>query len=376
MTQIVNLSTPALVVDRQKFDANVAIMTAVRPGLTLRPHIKAHKSTALAHELAKVGHTAFTCATPREIIGMAQAGLGSDLLLANEIVDPVRLRTMAALLNNSRITVAIDSDVTARMAAENGIKDVLIDVNVGMPRCGVSPERASALATFAVSLGLNVRGVMGYEGHLMAVADRDEQRAKVRSAMGALVECFDDVRAQSGDDCTIISAGGTGTFDLYDPSDPVLARVNEVQAGSYALMDSHYGALELPFVQALYVIGTVISVSDGWAVIDVGLKSLGMDHGNPTIEGASIWFCSDEHITFSMKDGRPLPVVGSRVLVQPAHIDPTIALHEVMYVVDQIPVIGVLSSETDKTGTGKTGTGKTGTGGTVIDTWPVNLRHW
>jgi D-serine deaminase-like pyridoxal phosphate-dependent protein len=281
---------------------------------------------------------------------MVQAGLGSDLLLANETVDPTRLRAMASLLNNSRITVAIDSDVTARMAAENGIKDVLIDVNVGMPRCGVLPDRAAALAAFAVSLGLNIRGVMGYEGHLMAVADRDEQRAKVRSAMGVLVECFDQVRAQSGDDCTIISAGGTGTFDLYDPSDPLLARVNEVQAGSYALMDSHYGALELPFVQALFVVGTVISVSDSWAVIDVGLKSLGMDHGNPTIEGASVWFCSDEHITFSMKDGRPLPGIGNRVLVRPAHIDPTIALHEVMHVVDQI--------------------------GTVIDAWPVDLRHW
>ena len=350
MTRIVDLPTPALIVDRQKFDANVATMAAVRPGLTLRPHIKAHKSTALAQELAKVGHTAFTCATPREVVGMVQAGLGSDLLLANETVDPTRLRAMAALLNNSRITVAIDSDVTARMAAENGIKDVLIDVNVGMPRCGVLPDRAAALAAFAVSLGLNVRGVMGYEGHLMAVADRDEQRAKVRSAMGVLVQCFDDVRAQSGDDCTIISAGGTGTFDLYDPSDPLLARVNEVQAGSYALMDSHYGALELPFVQALYVVGTVISVSDSWAVIDVGLKSLGMDHGNPTIEGASVWFCSDEHITFSMKDDRPLPGIGNRVLVRPAHIDPTIALHEVMHVVDQI--------------------------GTVIDAWPVDLRHW
>jgi D-serine deaminase-like pyridoxal phosphate-dependent protein len=350
MTRIVDLPTPALIVDRQKFDANVATMAAVRPGLTLRPHIKAHKSTALAHELAKVGHTAFTCATPREVIGMVQAGLGSDLLLANETVDPTRLRAMASLLNNSRITVAIDSDVTARMAAENGIKDVLIDVNVGMPRCGVLPDRAAALAAFAVSLGLNIRGVMGYEGHLMAVADRDEQRAKVRSAMGVLVECFDQVRAQSGDDCTIISAGGTGTFDLYDPSDPLLARVNEVQAGSYALMDSHYGALELPFVQALFVVGTVISVSDSWAVIDVGLKSLGMDHGNPTIESASVWFCSDEHITFSMKDGRPLPGIGNRVLVRPAHIDPTIALHEVMHVVDQI--------------------------GTVIDAWPVDLRHW
>jgi D-serine deaminase-like pyridoxal phosphate-dependent protein len=353
MTRIVDLPTPALIVDRQKFDANVATMAAVRPGLTLRPHIKAHKSTALAHQLAKVGHTAFTCATPREVMGMVQAGFGSDLLLANETVDIQRLRAMAALQDTARITVAIDSETTASLAAECGITDVLIDVNVGMPRCGVTPERAVALASYAVSLGLNVRGVMGYEGHLMAVADRDEQRAKVRSAMGVLVQCFDDVRLVSGNDCTIISAGGTGTFDLYDPSDPVLARVNEVQAGSYALMDSHYGALELPFVQALYVIGTVISVSDGWAVIDVGLKSLGMDHGNPTIDGASVWFCSDEHITFSMKDGRPLPVVGSRVLVRPAHIDPTIALHEVMYVVDQIK-----------------------TDGQVIDTWPVNLRHW
>ena len=363
MTHITDLPTPALVVDRQKFDANVATMAAVRPGLTLRPHIKAHKSTALAAQLAAVGHTAFTCATPREVIGMAQAGLGTDLLLANETVDVSRLRAMAALLNTKsselvRITVAIDSEITASLAAECGITDVLIDVNVGMPRCGVTPERAVALASYAVSVGLNVRGVMGYEGHLMAVADRDEQRAKVRSAMGVLVQCFDDVRLVSGNDCTIISAGGTGTFDLYDPSDPVLARINEVQAGSYALMDSHYGALELPFVQALYVVGTVISVSDSWAVIDVGLKSLGMDHGNPTIEGASVWFCSDEHITFSMKDGRPLPVVGSRVLVQPAHIDPTIALHEVMHVVDQIK------------------TDETGTDGQVIDTWPINLRHW
>ena len=368
MTRIVDLPTPALIVDRQKFDANVATMAGVRPGLTLRPHIKAHKSTALAHQLAAVGHTTFTCATPREVIGMVRAGLGSDLLLANETVDPTRLRAMAQLLDTSssntiRITVAIDSETTANLAAECGIKDVLIDVNVGMPRCGVSPERASGLAAFAVSLGLNVRGVMGYEGHLMAVANRDEQRTKVRSAMELLVKCFDEVRAQSGDDCTIISAGGTGTFDLYDPSDPILARVNEVQAGSYALMDSHYGALDLPFQQALYVVGTVISVSDGWAVIDVGLKSLGMDHGNPTIDGASIWFCSDEHITFSMKDGRPLPNIGDRVLVQPAHIDPTIALHETMHIIDQIPVIGVVSSET-------------GMGGLVIDAWPVDLRHW
>jgi D-serine deaminase-like pyridoxal phosphate-dependent protein len=99
-------------------------------------------------------------------------------------------------------------------------------------------------------------------------------------------------------------------------------------------------------------------MSDSWAVIDVGLKSLGMDHGNPTIAGASVWFCSDEHITFSMKDAQPLPNVGDRVLVQPAHIDPTIALHKMMHIVDQIE------------------TGEKGISGTVIEAWPVNLRHW
>jgi len=136
--------------------------------------------------------------------------------------------------------------------------------------------------------------------------------------------------------------------------------------------------LDLPFEQALYVVGTVISVSDGWAVIDVGLKSLGMDHGNPTIDGASVWFCSDEHMTFSMKDGRRLPSIGSRVLVQPAHVDPTIALHEVMHVVDQIPMIGVLSKEstTGEIGNDETIIDRKVIDAKVIDVWPVNLRHW
>ena len=388
MTRLIDLPTPALVVDRQRFDFNVATMAAVRPGLTLRPHIKAHKSTALARELAKVGHTAFTCATPREVIGMARAGLGSDLLLANETVDERRLRAMAELLNSARITVAIDSEITASLAAECGIRDVLIDVNVGMPRCGIAPERAASLASFAVSRGLNVRGVMGYEGHLMTIGDRDEQRDKVREAMSKLVRCFDEVRAVSDDNCTIISAGGTGTFDLYDPADPILARINEVQAGSYALMDSHYGALDLPFQQALFVVGTVISVSDGWAVIDVGLKSLGMDHGNPTIAGASIWFCSDEHTTFSTKDGRLLPQVGERILVQPAHVDPTVALHEAMHIVDGINAETVKATETASGIETATGAGTRSVSGTravsatravageITGIWPIDLRHW
>ena len=89
----------------------------------------------------------------------------------------------------------------------------------------------------------------------------------------------------------VISAGGTGTYDIN-------TWATEIQAGSYALMDTAYAKLGLPFVQALTVLSTVISVSKDWVVADCGLKALGMDHGNPSVEGAEVWFCSDEHLTF------------------------------------------------------------------------------
>jgi D-serine deaminase-like pyridoxal phosphate-dependent protein len=104
-------------------------------------------------------------------------------------------------------------------------------------------------------------------------------------------------------------------------------------------MDTAYGRLDLPFRQALFVLSTVISVSPGWAVADCGLKSLAMDHGNPTVEGGTVWYCSDEHTTFGPTD--PLRV-GDRVRVIPAHVDPTVAYHSVMHVVRADEVIDAL----------------------------------
>jgi D-serine deaminase-like pyridoxal phosphate-dependent protein len=329
-----DLSTPALVIDAAAFEHNLATMAAARPGPTLRPHVKAHKCTALAAAQAARGHRTFTCATPREIVGMAAAGLGDDLLLANEVLDRARLRAMADC--DGRVTVAVDSEATIDATAGAGIGEVLIDVNVGLPRCGCPPEEAGRLADLARATGLTVRGVMGYEGHLMVIDDRDRQRAEVAAAMDLLLRAHADVGGE------VISAGGTGTYDLHD-------RVTEVQAGSYALMDTYYSTLGLPFRQALSVEATVIAVTPQWAVADAGLKSLGMDHGNPAIAGATVWFCSDEHVTFAPTDGAPALRPGDRVSVIPAHIDPTMAMHERVHVVD---------------------------GGDVIDTWAVDLRGW
>lgn len=328
------LSTPALVIDADALHRNLATMAAYLPGPRLRPHVKAHKSTALAAAQQAAGHHGFTCATPREVVGMAAAGVGTDLLLANETVDRDRLRAMADC--DVPVTVAVDSEPTVRAAASSGIRRCLVDVNVGLPRCGVAPEAAGTLADLARSLGMEVRGVMGYEGHLMMVADREERRAAVERSMELLCAAHADV---GGD---IVSAGGTGTFDLHGSTG-----VSEVQAGSYALMDTHYGAQGLPFEQAVFVVGTVVSVAEDWAVADVGLKSLGMDHGNPSIVGGSVWFCSDEHVTFAPDGDRPR--VGDRVTVLPAHVDPTMAMHEVAWLIR---------------------------GGEVVDRWPIDLRHW
>ena len=335
---ISRLPTPCPVIDLSVMRSNIVAMAALHPGKSLRPHVKAHKCSAIAAEQVAAGHTTFTCATPREILGLVAAGVGEDILLANETVDPARLAALADAQSSALITVAVDSLETIQAASSAGIRNVLIDVNVGLPRCGCSPEQAGSLADAARSLGLIVRGVMGYEGHLMMLTDRQKKQDKVHEAMTLLEHAHHDV---GGD---IMSAGGTGTYDMFAGT-----KVNEVQAGSYALMDTQYAELQHPFRQSLWILGTVISVNASWVVIDVGLKSLGMDHGNPTVDGFSVWFCSDEHTTIAPAEGTPTPKVGDRIRVTPAHVDPTMAMHSHAYVIEN---------------------------DSVIDEWAIDLRGW
>ena len=333
MTTLADLTTPALVVERSLLDANLERMAQVLPGRRLRPHVKAFKTTALAKRMAALGHTGFTCATIREVEGMAAAGLGQDLLLANEVLDARRLGAVVA--GGARVTLAVDSRATVDAAAAGGVREVCIDVNVGLPRCGVDPGEAGALAEYARSKGLEVRGVMGYEGHVMLVEDPVDKARQVEECMALLLKASADV---GGD---LVSAGGTGTYDVN-------TWAGEIQAGSYCLMDTAYTAAGLPFAPALTLLSTIISANaGGWFVADLGLKSLGMDHGNPSVPGAAVWYCADEHTVFSA-DGASFEL-GQRVRALPAHVDPTVALHERMHLVD---------------------------GDEVLETWDVDLRGW
>jgi D-serine deaminase-like pyridoxal phosphate-dependent protein len=323
------LPTPAAVIDLQAFEHNLAVMSAALPGDRLRPHVKAHKCTELAKRQAAMGHAGFICATIRECEGMAAAGLGTDLLLGNEVLDTTRLG--ALVRDGARVTVAVDSPETIDAAASGGVREVVIDVLVGLRRCGCQPERAGELAKLARSRGLSVRGVMGYEGHVVGLEDPAKRAEGCRAAMEVLLAAHRDV---GGD---LITGGGTGTYDCN-------IWATEIQAGSYALMDTAYGREGLPFRQALFIQATIISSSPTWSVADAGLKAFGMDHGLPELPGETVEGVSDEHTRIS-----PPRKVGDRVFLVPAHVDPTMAYHERVHVVSA---------------------------GEVVDTWPVDLRGW
>ena len=300
----------------------------------MRPHVKAHKCTALAREQLAMGHPGLTTATVGEAVGLARAGIDADILIANETMAPERIGELVRA--GHRITLAVDSPATFTAARDAGVRDVVIDVNVGLPRCGVAPEQAGRLADAARIDGLEVRGVMGSEGHATAVADRVKRAEVTETAMEMLARAHADVGGE------VISAGSTANFDQNTVA-------NEIQAGSYVFMDAYFGTYGLPFSQALFVLSTVLSVNpnQGYAVGDAGLKSFGMDHGKPSVVGnGKTWFLADEHIIFTDEVGL---APGDRIRIVPGHIDPTVAYHEWINVVD---------------------------GEDVIERWPVDLRGW
>ena len=349
------IPTPALIVDVAALDRNIARMAAFFAAgpCRLRPHFKAHKTPEIARrQLAAGSCVGVTCATVDE--AEVAAELCDDLLIANEVVSPDKCARVAALAREIAVTVAIDSaagDQTLASASRAaGVPiGVLVDVNVGQGRCGVEPgDAAVALARTAVATeGLTLRGVMGYEGHLQPLRDRDEREARARAAMHELVGTACRIR-DDGIPCQVVSSGGTGTYDISGRVDGV----TEIQAGSYALMDTDYGSVGVPFEQAFFVLGTIVSrPSPQRCVADCGHKSMTKDHGHPSVTGvagAIVTALNDEHAVIAVPASCTLSV-GDRVQLTPSHTDPTVNLHDVFYAVD---------------------------GERVIDVWPISARGY
>ena len=338
MRKLSDLPTPYLAIDLEIFYQNLETMGAYKSGSQLRPHVKAFKSTAVAAILKDFGYSNFCCATVREMEGMVAAGIANDILLAKDTFDTNRLGSLVD--QGANITVAVDSAETIKAAFNGGVRNVLIDVNVGLPRCGCDISEVSQLSKYAKQIGLNVRGVMGYEGHLMFTESRDDRRDGVEISMSVLQEAHSITGGE------VISAGGTGTFDLN-------SFATEIQAGSFLFMDTRYASLDLPFLESLWVVSKVISVEKDRrrAVCDAGVKSFSMDYGKPSLEDCVIGFCSDEHTVIlpKEKEGTINFKVGDLVQLRTSHVDPTVAKHPKLF--------GVID-------------------GLVHEEWKVDLRDW
>lgn len=351
------IPTPALVVDLPAMERNIRRMAGYYAGRAckLRPHFKAHKTPAIARrQLAAGSCTGLTCATVGEAEVVVRERLTDEVLIANEVVGPGKAARVAKLAGQASMIVAVDSEyglddlaLAARMA---GVEvGVVVDVNVGLPRCGIAPgEPAVALARRVEETdGVVLRGLMGYEGHVVGLADRAEREAKAAKAMERLLGTARMVR-EAGLRCDIVSGGGTGTYDITG----AMEGITEVQAGSYVLMDTAYAALDIPFELAFSVLGTVLSRPRAeQCAADNGHKACSVDHGNPAvkgIDGASVLFLSDEHATIALPPACAI-APGDRIELWPSHIDPTINLHDVMYAVD---------------------------GDEVVDAWPIAARGY
>ena len=344
---LTDIPTPALVVDVRALERNIRRMAdffASRP-CKLRPHFKAHKTPEIARrQLAAGSCTGLTCATVSE--AEIAAPLTDDILIANETIGADKCRRAAALATRVTITIAIDSvagidEISAAARQSGSIVGALVDVNVGQNRCGVSPgSEAVALAKrIAGAPGVELRGLMGYEGHAVGIASRAAREIEVRRAMDQLVLTAGQFR-EAGLPTAIVSAGGTGSYDISG----TIEGITEIQAGSYALMDTDYAKLGLPFEHALFVLGTVISrpVPER-CVADSGHKSCTKDHGNPSVEGipgASVLTLNDEHATIAVPPDCAIQI-GDRIQLLPSHIDPTMNLHDMVYALDGDRVIGV-----------------------------------
>lgn len=350
------IPTPALVVDAPILEANISKMASyfAERHAKLRPHFKAHKCVEIARAQIKAGSTVgLTCATVQELEVLKDAGFG-DVLLANEIATEDKADRVAAVGKGITVTVAADShrqiDMLEEACARRGSScGVLVDINVGLPRCGAEPERAPQLAERVLaSSSLRFEGLMGYEGHCVLVGDRERRQEQALASMQRLLEAKEAVEA-AGIEVRTVSAGGTGTYDITGNLD----FVTEIQAGSYVLMDDAYDKLGLGFERGLHLLCTVISrASPALAVADGGLKALSTDHGMPAVvefPEAKVAFLSDEHATIFVPPGEDGLEEGSKVCLTVAHIDPTINMHDELWVLD---------------------------GDEVVDVWPVSARGY
>ena len=328
------IDTPALVLDLDAFEHNLDRMAALLAptGTKLRAHAKTHKSPVIAHRQIAFGAIGQCVQKVGEAEALAWGGV-PDILVSNQVVGDGKLARLAALAKIATIAVCADhAGNVARLeaaAAASGVRlPVLVEIDVGMTRCGVQPgPEAVALArVIAGSRHLRFAGLQAYHGSAQHLRTTAERGAAIGAATDSVRRTVEQLR-QQGLGCDVIGGAGTGTFEF----EAATGLYNEIQAGSYCFMDADYarngGGASAGFQHALFVLATVMSQArPGLAALDAGHKAVAVDSGMPLVwqrEGVAYTGASDEHGKLQWSEGAGV-AHGEKLRLVPGHCDPTV----------------------------------------------------
>lgn len=334
------LDTPILCIDLDRMESNIRRMAGFcrEHKVAWRPHSKCHKTPAIALKEIEAGAIGVTCAKVSEAEVLAAGGV-RDILIANMIVGPRKLERVAALRRWADPIVACDHFAQVQPLAEvcrqRGVEvRVLIEVNIGLDRVGIRPGRDTLELAQAISglKGVKLAGIMGYEGHLLQIAEPADKERQIREAIAVLVGCQEQI-VRSGIPSDIVSAGGTGSY-LYTAKCP---GVTELQAGGGIFMDPYYRVKcqvrELDY--ALTVLATVVSRPTlERAILDAGRKTFNSDVATAMIAGrpdAEVKRLSAEHCELTLGPESQNLKIGDRVELVVGYGDFTTVLHDEFY---------------------------------------------
>jgi len=339
---LAQVETPALVLDLDVFERNLAVMETelAGTGVRLRAHAKAHKCVEIAKRQIAAGAVGVCCQKVSEAVAMVEGGIG-NVLVSNEIVSSKKLASLCGLARQAEIAVCCDnSDVVpllSQAALGAGVElSVLVEIDVGGGRCGVAPGDAAAVLAEQIdgAGGLKFAGLQAYFGsaqHRRTFEEREQASSKTVEGVRLTKEAFRKV----GLDRDWVTGGGTGSYPFERDS----GLFTEVQAGSYAFLDADYarildggGKPTATFGHSLFLLSTVISANGtDRAVLDAGHKAHSNDSGPAQVFGMSgleIAGQADEHMVVAIDADGPRLRVGDQIHLIPGHVDPTFNLHD------------------------------------------------
>lgn len=347
------LNTPALIVDIDALERNVAAMAAFAAahGLALRPHAKTHKSAEIARLQIAAGASGVCCAKLGEAEALSQSGI-HNILITSPVVGPAGVERLAALAACSPglMATADHPDAVAALARTGVDLTLVVDLDPGFHRTGVAdPKSAVELARqIDEAPSLTFGGVQFYCGAQQHIEGYPDRRAAIAERTEILSRTL-ALLAEAGLNPPLVTGGGTGSHLI----DAELGVLTELQVGSYIFMDRQYadcdltGAGSSPFETSLFVDARVISANHpGMVTVDAGLKAFATEAGAPPVirgaaEGAVYQFMGDEHGAIIPPRGATPPRLGEVVTLGAPHCDPTVNLYEAYHVVKGDTLVGV-----------------------------------